>query len=117
MAEFQATRTARASTAALGAAEYAGSAADDEFIVIAGPGSHLIAAAEGGRDTGRLVLTTSRLFLSTRRPDPAGHDRSWLVRDLRGSSAGPRASDMTLEFTGGHEELFTVDNHRDLWLS
>jgi hypothetical protein len=90
VAEFQASRTVRATAAAQGAADDAGSAANDEFIVIAGPGSHLTAAAEGGRDTGRLVLTTRRLFRSTRRPDPAGHDRSWLVRDLRGSSAGPR---------------------------
>lgn len=95
------------------AAEAAGSGADGEFIVMAGPGSHL---ADGVSDTGRLVLTSSRLFLSTRRPNPSAHNRSWPVAELRGISAGTGDTGMTLQFADGHEEAFAVEKHRDLWL-
>ena len=95
------------------AADAAGSAAASEFIVIAGQASHRGGA---GSDAGRLTLTTSRLLLSTRRPNLSGQSRSWPVADLRAAVAGPGADAMTLLFADGREEVFTVDKHRGLWL-
>jgi hypothetical protein len=86
---------------------------DGEFIVIAGPGAHLTADVS---DAGRLVLTTRRLILSTRRPNMAGQERSWPVADVRAAVAGPGDNGLTLRFADGHREVFTVDRHRDLWL-
>jgi hypothetical protein len=100
IAGIQEAREARAFVAARAAAgafdvaaEAAGPGADGEFIVMAGQGSHLAGVVS---DTGRLVLTSSRLFLSTRRPNPSGHNRSWPVAELRGISAGTGDTGMTL---------------------
>ena len=113
--EARAFEAARAAAAGAfdGAADVAGSAADGEFIVIAGQGSHLAAGVD---DTGRLVLTTRQLFLSTRRPNLSGQSRSWPVADLRAIAAGPGADGMTLRCADGHEEVFAVDRRRGLWL-
>jgi hypothetical protein len=120
IAGIQEAREARSYEAARTAAwafdlatEAAGSEAGSEFIVMAGYGSHLVGAAS---DTGRLVLTTSRLFLSTRRPNPSGCNRSWPVAELREISAGPGDTGLTLRFADGHEEVFTVAKQRGLWL-
>jgi hypothetical protein len=119
IAEIQAASEARALEAAVGAARSFGAVgreaadADDEFIVIAGPGTHLTGA---GSDAGRLVLSTRRLLLSTRQPNLLGQDRSWPVAELRAVAAGPGDTGMTLRFADGREEAFTVAGHRDLWL-
>jgi hypothetical protein len=84
-----------------------------EFIVIAGPGAHLTGDVS---DAGRLVLTTRRLVLSTKRPNVLGQERSWPVAGLREAAAGPGDTGMTLRFADGHQEIFTVERHRGLWL-
>jgi hypothetical protein len=120
-AAAQARETARGTLRASGAANRAGAPADsppprfdDEFILIAGPGSHQTGAVS---DVGRLVLTTRRLILSTRRANLLGQSRSWPVADLQVIAAAPGGTEMTLRFTDGHEEVFTVEKHRGLWLS
>jgi hypothetical protein len=118
IAEIQEAREARAVEAAVAARSFGTAGqeaadADDEFIVIAGPGAHLTGA---GSDAGRLVLSTRRLLLSTRRPNLLGQDRSWPVAELRAVAAGRGDTGMTLRFADGREEVFTVARHRDLWL-
>jgi hypothetical protein len=119
IAEIQQADAARAVQAAQGAAR-AFDAGDPpapeagEFIVIAGSGTHVTGTAG---DAGRLVLTSRRLILSTRRPNLLGQDRSWPVADVRAVTAGPGATGITLRFTDGRDEVFTVDQHRDQWLS
>jgi hypothetical protein len=39
------------------------------------------------------------------------------VADVRAVTAGSGATGITLRFADGHAEVFTVDKHRDLWLS
>ena len=118
--EIQAADVGRAVAAAQGSARAFDAAdppapeADGEFIVIAGPGTHVTGA---GRDAGRLVLTTRRLILSTRRPNLLGQDRSWPVAQVRAITAGPGDTGITVRCTDGRDEVFTVEKHRDLWLS
>jgi hypothetical protein len=120
IAEIQAADVGRAVAAAQGAARAFDAAdppapeADAEFIVIAGPGTHVTGA---GSDAGRLVLTTRRLILSTRRPNLLGEHRSWPVAQVRAITAGPGNAGFTLHGTDGHDEVFTVEEHRDQWLS
>lgn len=84
-----------------------------EFVVIAGSGSHLVGDVA---DTGRLVLTSRRLILSTRRPDIPGAARTWPVAQLVEVLPSRGDGGLTVRLTGGHEERFTVDKRRDMWL-
>jgi hypothetical protein len=118
MAEFQTDLAARELGAALRDPAGTTPAEHDpgdasEFIVMAGRGSH---QTPSGGDTGRLVLTTGRLFLSTRQPNISGQ-RTWLVSDIRGVSAGPGDADLTLRLGDGRDEAFTVERNRDVWVS
>jgi hypothetical protein len=114
-AEPEAASPAAAEPAQAGAPDSPAAGSGGEFIVIAGPGSHL---AGGDSDTGRLVLTTRRLILSTRRPNLLGGERSWPVADMRDIAAGPGGTGLTLRFSDGRAEVFTVGKSRDrgLWL-
>lgn len=86
----------------------------EEFIVIAGRGSHL-------GEEGRLVLTTRRLALgepgrrSGARSDGGGGE--WLLDGLREVVPGPGETGLTLRFADGREESFTVDRDRGLWVA
>jgi hypothetical protein len=118
MAELQADIATRALEAALRDPAGTASAWQDpgdvaEFIVIAGWGSH---QTPGGRDAGRLVLTTHQLFLSTRQPNISGQ-RHWLVTNMRDVSAGPGDAGLTLHLADGRTEIFTLERHRDVWLN
>jgi hypothetical protein len=85
----------------------------DEFIVMAGLGSHKTSA---GEDAGRLVLTSRSLVLLSCSPNVPGVARSWPVAEVQDVTAGASPTEFVVRLSAGYAETFMVEEFPRTWV-